>query len=80
VPAISDALSVQPSSSYETSQGPTNETTPIEIEALERSRKSDGSTARARNDRREARDEDEPARPRIEVEEVASDDAEPELE
>src|SRR5437764_1400585 len=49
VPAISDALSVQPRTSYDTSHattnGPTNETTPIDSDAQNRSRKSSGSTS-----------------------------------
>ncbi len=54
VPAISDAFVLQPSGPSATSvpatNGPTKETTPIEIEAPKRSRKSSGSTsAPARN-------------------------------
>jgi hypothetical protein len=49
VPAMSDALSVQPSSDHESSQattnGPANDTRPIVTEAPNRARKSSGSTS-----------------------------------
>ncbi len=88
MPAISDAFVLQPSGpsaiSVAATNGPANETTPIEIDAPKRSRKSSGSTsAPARN---VSTTEAKPAMNtsqlcvRIEIERVAERDAERQLD